>query len=103
MFQMVNFQANISIKFGAEMFNLFKKKITANEIAKECISTFAEIVYALEDKTVRDRWLQTEDIDVVRTLVDDGVIDMFIRNNFKSEEFNKKYKKLDEKVPKILS
>lgn len=78
------------------MFNLFKKRITANEIVKECISTFAEIIYALEDRTVRDRWLKTDDIDNVRTLVDDGVIEMFIRKNFKSDEFNQKFKKLDE-------
>jgi len=78
------------------MFNFLKPTITVSRVSEMCTYTFAEMIYALEDRSVRDRWLITEDSNEVRNMIDDGIIDMFIKSNFQSEEFVKDYRKLDD-------
>jgi hypothetical protein len=78
------------------MFNLFKPRITSEDMAKKCVYIFAKAIYALEDRSIRDRWEAEPDDSESQALIDEGVLEIFIRQAFRSKEFESHYKKLDE-------
>lgn len=78
------------------MFNLFKKKITADQVAKDCVYTFAFVLYAHKDKSIKDKWLSIEETDELKSLIDDSILNQYIVKKFQGEEFNKNYRPLDD-------
>lgn len=78
------------------MLNFIKKKISAEEITKKCIFTFALIIHSVEDKSFKESWLRANHESQIHTLLEDGLLNIFIRDEFQSDSFTSKYKKLNE-------
>lgn len=78
------------------MFGFFKPKISATEIAKKCVSTFALIIWSFEDKSYIEKWLNLSSAADVKELVGDSITTEIIRKQFNSDEFLSRYKRLTE-------
>jgi hypothetical protein len=78
------------------MFNLFKKRITADQLAKDCVYAFAFILDAHKDKNIKDKWLTIEETDELKSLIDESIVNQYIVKKFQGEEFNKNYRPLDD-------
>ena len=81
---------------GLQMFNIFKKKITSEQLAKDCVYAFAFILDAHKDKSIKDKWLAIEETDELKSLIDESIINQYIVKKFQGEEFNKNYRPLDD-------
>jgi len=94
---MVNFQESIDTIFiGLQMFNIFKKKITADQLAKDCVYAFAFVLYEHKDKNIKDKWLAIDETDALKSLIDESILNQYIVKKFEGEEFNKNYRPLDD-------